>query len=288
MSIEFPKIPAAAIEEPINSDNDKNQESPKEKTPRRLMFSLEALAKAQIGKIDVVGKENISKIPKGKKIIIATTHISDVDLPLVAYVLGNDFNIALTNQSVHHSFKEEPSTNIGLRLAGKDNFIPFDYQKDNSGKKNPKFNPENFVPMKAALDDGKTMVIAAHNPSYEGKLEKGGYGAVYLASLDPDSVILPVAVNLKSKKSISAKNPLQAMIERPDAEVTIGEPLIVGEIPNLQTIATVMAKRKNKESITSEERQKFIEATKLLENESDKLMRRLAGMTPDEKKGVYK
>lgn len=274
----------------IESFNNKNKQEkqPEEKTPRRLMFALKSLTEAQVGKIEIKGKENIEKIPKGKKVIIATTHISDVDLPLVAYVLGNDFNIALTDQSVHHSFKEEPSTNIGVRLAGKDNFIPFDYQKDGRGKKNSRFNPKNFEPMKAALNDGKSLVIAAHNPSYEGRLEKGGYGAIYLAGLDPDSVILPVAVNLKSKKSISAINPLQALVERPDAEVTIGEPLIAGDLPNLNIIESVMEKRKNKEVISRKELAEFGKARQSLSEESDKVMRILSAMTPEEKRGRYK
>ena len=278
MKMEWPQppTPAAKAEKPLIN-----------KTPRRLMFALEKLTQLQVGKIDVRGKENISKIPEGKKVIIATTHISDVDLPLVSYVLGNDFNIAVTDQSVHHYFKEEPSTNIGLRIAGKENFIPFDYRKDGDGKKNPRFNPENFEPMKAALNNGKSLVMAAHNPSYEGKLEAGGNCAVYLAGLDPDTVLLPVTVNLKTNTSISAKNPLQAIVEKPDAEVTIGEPVVIEQIPNLKIIASIMAKRKNKETISKEELAEFSSARKKLNEESDKLMRILSDMTPEEKRGIY-
>jgi 1-acyl-sn-glycerol-3-phosphate acyltransferase len=286
--MEWPKPPIPAAESEIRPAENTDEKSPREKTPRRLMFMLEKLAQLQVGKIDVRGKENISKIPKDKKVIIATSHISDVDLPLVAYVLGNDFNIAITDQSVHHSIKEEWHTYLAVKATGEKSFIPLDVYKDETGKKHSKFNPENFEPMQTALSDGKSLVIAAHNPSYEGELEKGGYGAVYLAGLDPDTVILPVAVNLKSKKSISAKNPLQAFVEKPDAEVAIGEPIVIGDIPNLQIIKSVMAKRKNKESVSSEERQEFFKVTKILDGESNKLMQRLSTMTPEEKRGIYK
>ena len=145
----------------------RNLEKKKETTPRRLMLALEALVKLQTKSIEVDGKEHVKEIPPDSKVVVATTHLSDLDVPLSAYALGNELNLVITNESVHHHFNQEAPTNIGLHIAGKENFIPIDYKKT-GGKKRPRgFNPDNFVPMAEALENGKGVVIASQNPSPE-------------------------------------------------------------------------------------------------------------------------
>ena len=107
----------------------KSSEKKKEFTPRRLMLAIDALLKLQTKNIEIEGSEHIKEIPLNRKVIVATTHLSDLDVPLTVHALGNELNLVITNESVHHHFKEEAPTNIGLRLAGKENFISIDYKK---------------------------------------------------------------------------------------------------------------------------------------------------------------
>ena len=170
-------------------------------TSKRLLMAIEADVKLATGDIQTHGEERLKEIPPAKKVIIATTHISDLDVPIATLKLGKYFDIAITNQSIHHSFLGEPRTNIGLRIAGRKNFIPIDTKKI-EGKKQGEFNPQNFAPMRDALEQGKTIIIAAHNPTQKWKLSKGGYGAAYLTAICENVVILPVVVNIESDEPL--------------------------------------------------------------------------------------
>src|SRR5581483_7642846 len=98
-------------------------------SPKRLMLAIEGLLKTTSGKVEVSGRENLAEIPHDRNIIVVTSHISDIDIPLSVKALGNDLDLAIVNESVHHSFRQEANTNIGLHIAGKDNFIPLDFHK---------------------------------------------------------------------------------------------------------------------------------------------------------------
>jgi hypothetical protein len=260
----------------------------REKTPQRLLLALEAQLKLTVKELKLHGEENIEAIPAGKKIIIATTHISDIDIPTVAAALGKYFNIAITNMSVHHSFLAEPSTNIGVRLAGKENFIPFDYEKTPSGKQ-ASFNPDNFEPMKRALDDGKAIIVAAHNPTHDWHLSKGGYGVSYLSDISDDVVILPVAVDLESAGQVGMyENQLKTITKKPVANVFIGEPIELQKIPGIEDLSKIMHKRESGERITPEELKRFSELKELLQTQSNIVMEKLAENLPEEKRGEYK
>jgi hypothetical protein len=114
---------------------DLEQKVKREKTPKRLMLSIEALLKLQISDLKVEGLENLKELPPDAKVIVATSHTTDIDMPIAIKGLGNELNLAVANESVHHHFSEEAPTNIGLRVAGKDNFIPIDYKKNSRRQK---------------------------------------------------------------------------------------------------------------------------------------------------------
>lgn len=261
------------------------------KTSSRLLFTLDKLKKTMINKTEVIGRENLAEIPKDKKVVIATTHITDADVWLSALELGNDFDINITNQSVHHKAfgkNSELPTNIGMRMAGKENFLPIDYNKTEDGRKNPGiFNPENFVAMEKALENGKAVLIAAHKPSHSQELEKGGYGVVYLAELS-NAIILPVAVDVESEGVDDMyKHPTRTILKRSNAKITIGKPFSPEKIEGIELFSKILEKRKNGEKISKEELIAFSKIKKELEKKSDELMKCLASMVPEKKRGQY-
>lgn len=254
---------------------------------KRLMLAIEANLKLVTKEIKVYGEDHIKNIPQGKKVIIATTHISDLDLPIVATVLGKYFDIAITNQSLHHSFLAEPSINMAMKVAGKENFIPIDYNKVD-GEKKGFFNPDNFEIMSEALKNGKAIIIAAHNPAKNWKLPKGGYGVAYLSDITDDVIILPVTVNLESSEPIGmADNMVKNIIEKPVASVYINEPIELEKIPGLEELSQITDKRKEGKILNHDERNRFSELKKLLENQSDSIMNALSANLPNPKKGKY-
>lgn len=257
-------------------------------TPKRLMMAIETMLKTQVKDILINGMEHLSEVPKDKKIIVAVSHITDIDVLLAIKALGNDFDLAVANPSFHHKFSEEWPTNIGLRIAGKDNFFPIDFKKNGEEKKPSAFNPENFEPMQKAMEGGKSMAIAAHSPSHAGRLEKGGYAAVYLSALT-DAIIIPVGINLKSEKPVGMyENPLETLKKRPDAEINIGIPFNLEKIEGIEDLAAISSKRKRGEKLTEVDVDRFSDLAKQLRKQSDLLMKKISELVPEEKRGIYK
>lgn len=257
-------------------------------SPERLVLALEMLAKFATSKIETKGRENLDKIEEGKKIIIVCSHISDMDMGMAAYALRNDFDLLITHQSVQTLFTE-PGISIGMKMAGANNFTPIDWQRFDSGKQG-KFNPDNFIGMAESVErSGKTPLIAAHNPSKKWQLEKGGYGAVMLAQYEEGAVILPVGVNVKSEEPVGmAESRIKTLKKKPEVEVIIGEPFELPKIKGIDELRLILDKRKQGIVLSAEDRKKFIELHRALEEESNLIMERLSRCIPDEKRGVYK
>jgi 1-acyl-sn-glycerol-3-phosphate acyltransferase len=261
---------------------EQHQQTPEEgahkETPARFRLAVETMLKASFSAIEVVGEENLKKLPPGAKVIIATTHISDYDVIMPIAKLGKQFKIKAVNASVQHSFLKDPLTYTAAHIAGIENTIPVDIQfakHETAGRSyvpSP-FNPENFVPMRQALDEGDAIVMAAYTPPpvKDGMLgKKAGFGAVYLAEIS-GAYILPVAVNIKSDdpKMGTKKSPFSAFLNRPEAEMIIGEPIPPREHP---VEAQDLTPRTMREA---------------LRDRSDALMYSLAELLPEEKRGVW-
>jgi hypothetical protein len=268
-------------------EDSKNAIEIKRKSPSRLSLALEAIMKIATNKIEVEGRENIEKVPKGKRVIIACSHISDMDIGLTAYALKDDFDLLITHQSVQ-TFLEEPGISLGMKAAGSENFMPIDWLRSESGKQG-KFNPDNFIELKEYVDkSGKTPLIAAHNPSKRWQLEKGGYAAVMLAQLEKDAVILPVSVNVKSDKPVGmAESRTKTLKKRPEVEVFIGEPFELPAIEGIEKMKSIMDKRKLGQPLSQKEKKIFYHLREALARESNVIMEKIASQLPEEKRGMY-
>jgi 1-acyl-sn-glycerol-3-phosphate acyltransferase len=253
---------------------EEEQVGPKEFTPKRLMVAMQAWKKGATRDVQIYGRENLQELPRERKIVVATSHGTDLDIPLTVYALGKDLDLAIINESVHHDFFAEPPTNFGMRLAGKENFIPIDYKGRGAHKTPRAFNPENFAPMAEALEKGKRVVIAAHNPLHKGETEpKGpGYGAAYLAETS-GAVILPVAVRKKSAEvSALYEDALKNLMRRPDMDVIIGAPFELPKIPGIEEMHVIMAKRAAGEKLEPQERQRFSDLTDQLKQQAQTVL----------------
>jgi 1-acyl-sn-glycerol-3-phosphate acyltransferase len=272
-----------SFEKQENENN--NLEKKKETTPRRLMLALEALLRMQTKNIEINGLDQVKSLPPDSKVIVATTHLSDLDVPLATYALGNELNLVITNESVHHHLSKEADTNIGLHIAGKKNFIPIDYEKVEGEKKPRGFNPDNFTPMVEALEQGKGVVIASQNPSPKQatnlETNKGGYGAVYLAEIS-DAYILPVAIEVISDIGAGMyENRIKTFIEKPNIGVHIGSPIKLEKIEGIERLAELIKKHSENRRLTTEEFQEFSRLKKALEQQSQLLVAKLSDLLPE-------
>jgi hypothetical protein len=265
---------------------DKLPQNKKKEISQRLWLANELNLKLAVGNIEVKGQKNIASLPPDAKVVVLTTHMTDLDVPLATHAVAKVLDAAVMNLSTHHKFfgpQGEMPTNIGIRVAGKGNFIPIDFHKNEKGQKSPKaFNPENFEPAMAAMEKGKSVLIAAHNPSREPLQTlqgvKGGYGGVYLAEM-ADAYILPVSVLLDKKSGMHA-NMIKTVLEKPNASVSIGKPFKVEKIEGIEKISEIMKKRKSGQKLSEEEIKEFSRLTNALREQSEIIMQHLSAQLP--------
>ncbi len=249
--------------------------------PKRLWMVNEVGLKLIVKDIRIIGKENIKGIPPGAKVVVMTTHLTDFDIPIAIHAVADDLNTVVMNESVHHKFfgkQGEASTNFGMRVAGRDNFLPIDYKKDESGKKSPKaFNPENFESAVKAMKEGKAVMMAAHNPSQVPRQNldgiQGGYGGVYLAEL-ADAYILPVTIVLDRATGMYQPNvsALKNLKGKPNASVVIGKAFKLEKIAGIERFSELEKKGK----LTEEERVEFSHLADALRQQSQKVIKQMS------------
>lgn len=265
----------------MGMENIKINQKPPQEIPQRLWLTNEVNLKLGVKEVKVTGKENIKGIPEGAKVVVMTTHMTDLDIPAAIHSVARDLDVVVMNESVHHKFwgKEgEAPTNIGIRIAGKKNFLPIDFQKNDSGGKSPRaFNPDNFEPAEKALMEGKAIMIVAHNPSQEPVQNldniRGGYGGVYLALL-ADAYILPVTVVLDHPAGMYEPNlkMLKNLINKPNASVAIGKPFKLEKVDGIERFSELEKKGK----LTEEERIEFSRLADVLREKSQKVIKKMS------------
>ena len=280
------------------SPKQKREESPREhkETPMRFKLPIELMLKANFSKIEMRGEENLKDLPPDAKVIFATTHISDQDVIMPVAKLGDRFRMKVVNASLQHDIRGHTIPNLGLRAMGIENTIPVDIKwgesKDTGREEyySKQFNPENFLPMQDALEDGDAVVMAAYTPvpMKTGELpDKGGNGAVYLAEMS-GAVIVPIAVHIRSEDPNMgmARTPGHSLKEKPVAEMIIGKPIVLEKIEGIEKFADLIenpgegdARKEN-----TVERKRI---AKNLKAQSDVVMQSLADLLPEERKGKW-
>ncbi|HEY4496632.1 MAG TPA: hypothetical protein VI432_00580 [Candidatus Paceibacterota bacterium] len=276
-----------------------NSENKQEASPKRFSLSVEMMPKL-FREFKVEGKENIEAIPEGKRIILATTHTSDFDIPLVAAALSRDMKLVVTHISYQNelikSLKASDVTLGSMLVAGRKNFLPIRYVRDKNqshGRKG-QINPEDVENIVSALDEGKAAIIAAHNPVFDDKLpDKPGFAAIRVAQLaGQDAAVVPVAVQIGNPSEEGRTKPGRVIINRPEAKVIIGKPLTFDDPDAKAAGDRIDSILRNKEegSVLSQEENAQMKAAREVINETEgvKLMGALASLLPEEMRGNWK
>jgi hypothetical protein len=220
-------------------------------TPRRLMRGIDALLAIPIKQVEVEYEGEAAKqIDPNKPHIIAVAHKTGLDVPIIIKALGNTFDLAIADQSTHHSAKKEANMFYSLKAVGEDNFIPVSYVWEGDEKK-PRFDPSDASPMLDAMSRGKSILIAAHNPDdHESITDMGtvkpGYSAALLGLLS-GAEIIPVSVDTSAPDRLG----------RSSARVIVGEPYTLEPEPGIGGMQKISEKRQHGEQLSTREQLEF-------------------------------
>jgi hypothetical protein len=280
------------------SENNADQ-VPHKKSSKRLMWAVERQLNWLFRKNEpeVVGKENLEQLAPGTRVIFATTHTSDNDVLLAVQAFGNDFDLAIADMSIHRSFRESAKaldpTILGIKIAGKENFLSLKYSQKKAGRRGW-VDPEDTERIKTALESGKSVVIAAHNPTFDGKLPANpGFAAIRAAQLTENAVVIPVAVQIGEPTDVlgigDPKNILETRRRRPALKVSIAEPLRFEnqEAKEAGDFIDENLRRRESRSSQPDDAQKLGVARRTFRREGARLMESLASMLPSQKRGAW-
>lgn len=263
--------------------------------PERVRHLLELNTRFLISnanRLDIMGMDALDVLPNGTCPVVAPSHISDIDVQLAALALAGRYSPVLGSQSTNYTCPAQPF----IQIAGKEHFFPMQWPSPGSHEgMNPVFMPEDYKQIASSIKDGGstlTPFVAAHSPSYDGKLPKSpGIAAVYMAQM-LDRVVVPVAVWLDDEpgrpQAIMGRwrDMLHYLGKRPQAHIEVCEPLELAQI-DLSSIDEVLRLRKIDNSVLPELRVKYIEAKKMLQQQSVLVMQRIAEKLPEHKQGKW-
>lgn len=257
------------------------------KTHGSLKFGLELMAQVRFKNIITEGLSHLAEIPSDRPIVFATSHITDLDIPVAGSVLADRFNLGIAQIS---KLNKDPRNIAGMLFTGIHNYFPIQY-----GGRRGAWIPgavaiENYeIITKAMRDEGKAILFAAHNPTYNHVLpDRSGVGAVILANM-ADALVMPIAIDVQvadkfiGKPGASAS--LNMLAQRPNAKVWIGKPLDFPRISTSNEWTEIMKKRKS--LINSDTRQLMKDMHEKIREQSDEIMHTIASMLPKEKRGVW-
>ncbi len=262
----------------------------KDRSDRRLKV-LE-MSRVDIHKPVVKNRELLPDTP----CVIATTHISDIDVQEIASIIGEDRKIGVSSLSTNLTF---PLFAPFVNAVGRENLFPISNTIKHGGKFSFSLNIEDIEKMKKGItDEGRTMIVAAHNRTQGWKLpEDPGLAAVVLAHV-ANVPLVPVALDIHSESPIGmagdilgrattiTKNLL--LRKRPHARVSICDPIQPLDISHESIIAAVSLYSIEKRKMMSKE---DIDQAKLtlniLKTEARQVMHSLAEKLPYEKRGIW-
>lgn len=262
-----------------NADSHNIQQTSPEKPRYPKMW--DALEKFRISykKPTVEGRENMPTGP----CVVAATHLSGFDVPEVAAEMMKNRKTGMSMQS---SIYDHPLPKLLMQLMGKDNFFPL------SNRNSSSLNDEDLKQMETAIvKDGRTIVVAAHNPTKEWKLpDNPGLSAVILAHAAKVPLV-PVALDIQSRIPVRegiisiVKNALK---HRPGSKIIIGNPMSLPEISDGKLEAAInLFSPDKRRAMTKEQIEEAQGVLDILKSEAGEVMKALASNLPPEKRGKW-
>ncbi|SRR5258706_2386242 len=259
----------------------------KAKFPRSPRMRILEISRFDIKKPKVEGLDQLPKTP----CVVATTHLADIDVPEVAQALAGSRKIGIASQETNLT---NPLFAPFVKAVGRDNFFPVTNSITN-GHVGYSLRMEDLDKMVEGIEvDGRTMIIAGHSPTRNWQLPNHpGIAAVILAH-KAKVPLVPAAVDIESKTPVAqSTDPLTRFKNfvtnnRPGAKIIFGKPMNLEEIPEDKLEAAIGLYSPDKRRAMSEDQLSEAQETlRILQAESEEMMRALAEKLPPEKRGKW-
>ncbi len=263
-----------------------SQNDQQEKSPLRVRKVFE-VSRFDIKKPTVEGLENLPPSP----CVVATTHLSDIDVQEVAMVVAKMRRIGIASQETNLTYL--PFVPFVITI-GKENFFPITNRYSN-GHVSYSLRLEDLKGMEKGIrEQGRTMIVAGHNPTHDWQLaEKPGMAAVILAHM-AHVPLVPAALDIESKTPVAQSTDILPRVKnfltlrRPSAKLIFGKPMSLAKIPEDKLSAAVALYSPNqRRGMTPEQIAEARETLGILKRESEQLMEALAAKLPSEKRGKW-
>ncbi len=112
-------------------------EQPREiKRPNKLVELSQKWIERAGFNLSVQGVEHIREIPSEKRVIIASSHLSDHDTPITVAALGDYYpNLKVVDESTHYHLNQNPVMFGARKIAGEENFLKVDMDGGDSQRR---------------------------------------------------------------------------------------------------------------------------------------------------------
>lgn len=261
-------------------------ENKNQRSPFRVRKVFE-VSRFDIKKPSVEGLENLPDIP----CVVATTHLSDIDVQEITMVVANQRKIGIASQETNLTFA--PFVPF-VKAIGRENFFPVtnSYSDGHAGYS---LRIDDLKKMEEGITkDGRTMIVAAHNPTHNWELaEKPGMAAVVLAHM-ANAPLVPAVLDIESKTPVAQSTDITtriknfATLNRPSARVIFGEPIQIAQISEDKLRAAVgLYSPDQRRNMTPEQVLEAQETLDVLQKEAGQMMESLAEKLPQEKRGKW-
>lgn len=233
--------------------------------------------------------EGIEKLPPNP-CVVATTHLSDIDVQEIAMVVANQRKVGIVSQETNLTF---PLYRPFVAAIGKENFFSIANAPYQGSRTAYSLRVDDLKKMEEGINqEGRTMIIAAHNPTRNWELaEKPGMAAVVLAHM-ANVPLVPAALDIESKTPVAQTTNnlarVKNLLNRPNAKIIFGEPLELSEIPEDKVRAAVgLYSPDQRRNMTPEQLAAARETLSVLQDEANRMMESLASKLPSEKRGEW-
>jgi hypothetical protein len=170
-------------------------------------------------------------------------------------------------------------TTVFIKTLGRGKFSPMGWKWGKEGRPVPAFKPQDFLRIKhEVFGRNKTLLIAGHNPTFDGILpEKPGLGAAIAAEMVEGVQIVPVGVVVEggAPNAYQLWRALSGRWAR-SAKVIVGEPFRLERKLDDMELKIILSEG----DIRLEYREK-------MRNKASEIMYRLAQLLPEEKRGIW-
>lgn len=234
--------------------------------------------------------EEIENLPSSP-CVISTTHLSDVDVQEIVMAVADKRKVGMVCQETNlRPLFLRPF----IALMGRNNFFTIKNTIE-KGKTIFSLEIEDLTEMKKGIvKEGRTMIIAAHNPTHDWKLaKKPGVCAVILAHM-ANVPIVPAALDIDSSVPVGITEDIKTKVinlikmKRPKATIYFCKPFQVSKISDnkLRSAIDIYSRRK-REKMSEEELVSANAALEIIKDEAGQVMLSLGSKLPSQKRGQW-